>query len=237
MKKTNKFLISPLLIMGAFLILASGCTKVEDTFNPASTVKDIDGNVYTTVTIGTQVWMVENLKTTKYRNGESIANETDTTAWKDLKSGAYCWYNNDVKNKATYGAIYNGYSVLDDRYLAPKGWHIPTKTELTTLTNYLGGLSIAAGKMKESGTTHWSTPNTGATNSSGFKALPGGYSENLGYSTSGINEYGTWWSSTTLLRIGYYDCAWFIELDYSSANVRLDNSPYNFGSSVRCIKD
>jgi uncharacterized protein (TIGR02145 family) len=139
-----------------------------------NTVTDIDGNIYHTVTIGTQVWMVENLKTTKYRNGDPIPNVTGN-AWAALTTGAYCWYNNDAATyKATYGALYNWYAVADSRNIAPTGWHVPTDAEWTTLTTFLGGESVAGGKLKETGTNHWTSPNTGATNETGFTALPGG---------------------------------------------------------------
>ena len=139
------------------------------------TVVDIDGNVYNTVTIGTQVWMVENLKTTKYRNGDAIPNVTGNASWVALSTGAYCWYNNDAATyKATYGALYNWYAVGDSRNIAPSGWHVATDSEWTTLSTFLGGESIAGDKLKEIGTSHWLSPNTGATNSNGFTAFPGG---------------------------------------------------------------
>lgn len=231
--KKNKIWIYPFMILGVFLMFASSCTKVEDNNNPV-TVTDIDGNVYKTVTIGTQVWMAENLKTTKYRNGDPIPNVVGDAAWRTLTTGAYCWYgNNAVTNKPTYGALYNWYAVADSRNIAPTGWHVPIDAEWTTLTTYLGGESVAGGKLKESGTIHWTTPNTGATNSSGFKALPGGYQEGIGWSTSGIGEYGDWWSSS----IGSANRAWDRELDNASTSVRVAELDKFGCSSVRCIKD
>ena len=114
-----------------------------------------------------------NLKTTKYNDGTSIPNVTNDTSWSNLTTGAYCWYNNDVSYKNPYGALYNWYAVNTGK-LAPKGWHVPSDAEWTTLITYLGGESIAGGKLKEAGTTHWLSPNTEATNSTGFSALPGG---------------------------------------------------------------
>ncbi len=108
-----------------------------------TTVTDIDGNVYRTVKIGTQVWMAENLKTTKYRNGDPIANVTNGASWKALTTGAYCWYNNDAENKVTYGGLYNWFVVADSRKIAPTGWHVPTDAEWTVLTDFLGGLKVA----------------------------------------------------------------------------------------------
>ena len=152
------------------------------------TFTDIDGNVYHAVVIGTQTWMVENLKTTKYSNGDPIP-----TAVTSLTPGAYCMYNNDaVTYKADYGALYNWYAVADSRNIAPAGWHVPTKTDWTTLTDYLGGESVASGKLKENGSSHWLTPNTGATNSSGFTALPGGFYNYYYDNSYGVGLRGYW---------------------------------------------
>ena len=122
-------------------------------------VQDIDGNNYLTVTIGTQIWMAENLRTTKYNDGTAIPLVTDNTTWANLTTPAYCWYNNDAKtNGSTYGALYNWYSV-NTKKLCPTGWHVPNDTEWTTLTTYLGGTAVAGGKLKETGTAHWYSPN------------------------------------------------------------------------------
>jgi len=167
------------------------------------TMMDIDGNVYRTVTIGTQVWMKENLKTTRYRDGTPIACVTGNSAWAALTTPAYCYYNNDsAGNKATYGALYNWHVVdpANPRQIAPAGWHVPTAADWATLADRLGGEYVAGGKMKEAGTAHWQAPNTNATNSSGFTALPGGYRsdiglcEGMGYASYG--NFGYWWSST-----------------------------------------
>ena len=195
------------------------------------TVTDFDGNVYNTVTIGTQVWVVENLKTTRYRNGDAIPNITDTTAWAAQTTGAYCWYNNDATANKDYGLLYNWYAVTDNRNIAPVGWHVPTDAEWTTLTDYLGGMTIAGGKMKETGTTHWYSPNAGATNSSGFTALPGGALGGTTFSEVGI--YGIWWSSTASVA----SFAWFRDLYYSNANVIRNYTHNQYGFSVRCVRD
>ncbi len=170
-------------------------------FNPNLTygmMTDIDGNEYKTITIGTQTWMAENLKTTKYRNGDPIANVTENTAWTALATGAFCWYNNDAASyKAIYGALYNWYAAADSRNIAPAGWHVPSDLEWATLFEYLGGESLAFGKLKETGTTHWLTPNADATNISGFTALPGGQrSCDNGY-FSGVTIVSSWWRKTT----------------------------------------
>lgn len=201
------------------------------------TCTDADGNNYTTVTIGTQTWMVENLKTTKYSDGTAIPMVTDNSAWFNLSTPAYCWYNNDeATNKNTYGALYNR-SAVNTSKLAPAGWHVPTDTEWTTLTTYLGGESVAGGKLKEIGTDNWSSPNIGATNVSGFSALPGGGRGDSGGRFFRIGNYGAWWSTTE------YDTSnpWIRVLDnYSSSLSRCTNNLYGYGTngfSVRCVKD
>lgn len=197
------------------------------------TVTDIDGNVYHTVQIGTQVWMVENLKTTKYRNGDPIPNVTGDAAWSTLNTGAYSWYNNDAAtNKAIYGALYNWYAATDSRNIAPTGWHVPTDSEWTTLTTYLGGESVADGKLKEIGTTHWQSPNTGATNSSGFTALPGG-NRNEGGTFNTVGSLGYWWSSTNNGGCG----SWYRRI-YNTAPLGMRDCWYTrAGFSIRCLKD
>ncbi len=154
-----------------------------------------DGKTYTSLTIGTQQWMEKNLDVTTYRNGDLIPYVTDPAVWAGLTTGAWCYYNNDPSNNGTYGKLYNWYAVNDPRGLAPVGWHVPTDAEFTTLTTYLGGESVAGGKMKVTGTTTWVTPNTGATNTSGWAGLPGGYRTNDGaFANVGYN--GTWWSAS-----------------------------------------
>ncbi len=197
-------------------------------------VSDIEGNVYKTVAIGTQIWMAENLKTTKYRNGVSIPLVTTNASWAALTSGAYCLYNNDAASfKATYGALYNWYAVTDPRNIAPMGWHVPTDADWTTLINYLGNLSIDGSKMKEAGTSHWSDPNTGATNTSGFTGLPGGYR----YSNDGVfyyvGLYSYWWSSTE----NDTTSAWQRGLYYLDFKVTRDPYDKKYGYSVRLVKD
>jgi len=228
MKKLNALLL--ILIIAGF----TGCKKDVKTITPTNTVTDIDGNVYQTVTIGTQVWMAENLKTTKYRNGDPIPNVMDNAAWGALATGAYCWSNNDAAiYKAAYGALYNWYAVADSRNIAPIGWHVPADTEWTTLTTFLGGESVAGGKLKEAGTAHWNSPNTGATNSSGFAARPGDYRYSNGTFGS-IGHNGWWWSSPA----SDASNAWHRYLDYSYAAVgRGSNYSKQGGFSVRCVRD
>jgi uncharacterized protein (TIGR02145 family) len=156
------FLLSGLLFAQKMNIHTNGRIDIYNiadidsiTFNATSssgTVTDIDGNVYQTVTLGGQVWMAENLKVTRYRNGDPIPCVNDASAWSGLSTGAYCHYNNDFNNAAIYGRLYNWYAVSDSRNIAPGGWHVPTDTEWQTLVDLLGGSSVAGGKMKTTGT-------------------------------------------------------------------------------------
>jgi uncharacterized protein (TIGR02145 family) len=167
----------------------------QQTFTATSqTVTDIDGNTYNTVQIGTQVWMSENLKTSRYRNGGSIPYVVGNSDWQALTTGAWSNYNHDAANDPIYGKLYNWYTTLGDT-LCPAGWGVPTDDEWTTLTTYLGGESVAGGKMKSVGTTYWNDPNTGATNESGFSVLPGGYRNSDG-SFGNFRNYAFFWSAT-----------------------------------------
>jgi len=205
-------------------------------FNPSITygsMMDQDGNTYKTVTIGTQVWMAGNLKVTHYRNGNPIPNVTPGTQWSNLETDAYCNYDNDANNATTYGRLYNWYAVNDPSGLVPEGWHVPTGADWQTLVDYLGGSSVAGGKLKETGTTHWRSPNTGATNESGFSALPGGYRNDNG-SFYDIGARAGFWSSSESgpiyaksLYLFYYDS------EVYSFWGRTKRS----GFSVRCVRD
>ncbi len=208
--------------------------EISFTTGGPQTVNDIDGNVYNVITLGTQVWMVENLKTTRFNDGSAIPNITDAYAWCLQTGPGYCWYNNDQAAYGNpYGAIYNFYAASSGK-LAPAGWHIPTHAEWTALTDYLGGASVAGGKMKEAGTSHWASPNTGADNSSGFTALPGGYRSSATGEFHNIGMDGYYWTSTvsdplnSYLRYFYYQSA---AVSYRS------NASLNDGFPVRCVKD
>jgi uncharacterized protein (TIGR02145 family) len=234
MKKRTAIWIFPLAVMGIIIMLNSSCNK-KDVNNGSPLVPgivvDIDGNHYHTITIGTQVWMVENLKTTRFRDGSSIPLVILAQAWDTLMTPGYCWYDNDAgKYKNPYGALYNWYAVNTGK-LSPAGWHVPTEAEWSTLTDFLGGSYIAGGKMKEADTTHWWSPNTGADNSSGFTALPGGVRNNSG-SFMSIGEYGGWLSSTE----DNYNPSFIFLWCGSSQSTSGYTSPAD-GFSVRCIKD
>jgi uncharacterized protein (TIGR02145 family)/uncharacterized repeat protein (TIGR02543 family) len=193
-------------------------------------IKDQDGNVYTEVTIGTQVWMVQNLKTTKYNDGSAIPLVSDSATWAGLTTPGYCWYGNDVGNKATYGALYNWYTVNTGK-LAPVGWHVPTDAEWTTLATFIGGV-WPGGKLKEAGLAHWADPNEGATNEFGFTALPGGYRPPYGSFTE-ITKSGYWWCSTE----SDTSNAWYCYLYFFNDTFIRYSHYKSYGHSVRLLKD
>jgi uncharacterized protein (TIGR02145 family) len=199
-------------------------------FNPGltyETVSDIDANNYKTIQIGTQTWMAENLKTTKFNDGTPIPNVTADTIWAHLSTSAYCWsYNNETIFKDMYGAIYNYYAVETGK-LCPTGWHVSSASEWDTLSDYLGGREISGGKLKESGTTHWRSPNTGADNVSGFTALPGGERDANGYFW-GQAYHGRWWCSDN------WSMNW---LQYSTGTLDGMSCMSVCGFTVRCVKD
>ncbi|MCX6258773.1 MAG: fibrobacter succinogenes major paralogous domain-containing protein [Bacteroidia bacterium] len=226
----SKLLIYLFIVIGIVIMLMNSCKKDDNN----NIVKDIDGNVYHTVTIGSQVWMVENLKTTKFNDGTAIPLVTDSLAWSYLFTPGFCWYNNDASTyKNTYGALYNWYAVNTGK-LCPPGWHVPSDAEWTQLTDFLGGDSIAGGKMKESGTIHWYSPNIGATNSSRFTALPGGFRGNNGTFTSLVG-FGSWWSVTEA--VDDASSAYLRLLGYDRANVLRFIDAKSDGFSVRCVRD
>jgi len=196
---------------------------------------DTDGNNYPIVQIGTQTWMAENLKTTKYNDGTTIPNVVDNATWTGLLTSAYCWLNNDAKNMNIYGALYNWYSIGTNK-LAPTGWHIPADAEWVTLSNFLGGDPVSGGKLKEAGkTTYWVAPNTGATNEVGFTALPGGIRDQSGGIFKANATYGAWWTSTE----NGVTCAYAHSLANSDQKLTSDYFNQNYfkalGLSIRCI--
>ena len=210
------------------------------TFCQANVVRDIDGNVYRTVRIGSKIWMAENLKTTRYSDGRSIEQLTDDVRWSTTSSPAWCWYSNDASYENPYGRLYNWYAISESN-LCPNGWHIPSESEVdnnsewSTLINRLGGASQAGGKLKESGYAHWLNPNVRATNATGFTGLPGGSRKKDG-TFDGVRFEGLWWNtlernawgfSWSRCRILFYDSN---RIDYFDGDKRM-------GLSVRCVKD
>ena len=213
----------------------------EVTQNPTSgygpNITDAESNSYKTVYIGTQQWMAENLKVSKYSDGTTIPNITDNTEWYNNTTGAWSYYNNDAANNAKYGKLYNWYAVSKtsngNKNVCPTGWHVPTDTEWTVLTDYLGGYNVAeGGKLKEVGTTSWNSPNTSATNTSLFTGLPGG-SRNSNGNYNSIGYYGSWWSSSE----SNTGNAWYRFLNYDGGNANRSNNSRRSGLSVRCLRD
>jgi len=197
-------------------------------------VADADQNIYRTVKIGDQIWMAENLKATHFNDGTAIVEEQDAADWIALASAAYCWYANDeTTNKPLYGALYNWYAASAAN-LCPTGWRVSSDEDWTTLTTTLGGESVSGGKLKEAGTTHWLAPNTGADNSSGFTALPGGYRYRLDGTFADAGKLSYWWTSTEYTydnTKGYYR-----EMFNDQASIARDGAFKTAGKYVRCIK-
>lgn len=197
------------------------------------------------VTIGTQTWTTKNLDVTTYSDGTPIPQVTGQADWENLTTGAWCCYNNDPANGAIYGKLYNWYAVVgiwneasktdatQRKKLAPTGYHVPSDAEWTELTEYLGGETVAGGKMKEIGTAHWLSPNTDATNSSGFTGLPGGFRFNEGSFGGDIGYGGSWWSSSE----GITGIDWDGSLIYLSFYSKGYLTPKTGGFSVRCVRD
>lgn len=237
-----------LTVIGFACLLNCGCSK-DDNNDPAAGVRDIDGNVYSTVTVGTQVWLVENLKATRYSNGDPIPNVAGATLWSNLTTGAYCNFDNSTANAATYGRLYNWYAV-ETGNLCPTGWHVPTDAEWTALTDYLEtngfsydgatpGIHIA---KSLSSTTLWqSSTATGAVgntdypayrNKTGFTALPGGY-RYFGSEFNDLNLYGYWWTATEAPQSD----GWYRTWSYNNTQAFRNHTSPRDGFSVRCVKD
>jgi uncharacterized protein (TIGR02145 family) len=201
-------------------------------------VTDIDGNVYNTVQIGTQCWTQSNLKTSRYRNGDTIPTGLNNNDWGNTTSGAYSIYDNDPVNDGLYGKLYNHYAVTDSRSLCPTGWHVPSDGEWTTLENHLGGSSVAGDALKSTamhptpGGWWWYLSNTGATNSSGFTALPGGFRVRGGSCTN-LTNIGWWWSASV------WSASEAVErhLIFNTSSINRNASDRATGFSVRCVRD
>lgn len=255
MNKDKKIWFLLLVLSGFILLFTTNCSKDDDrpdnptngkttaVFNSGlvyGTMTDQDGNTYKTITIGTQTWMAENLRTTKYRNGEDIPEEKENSAWANLKTGVYCnpVRIDSIEFVATYGRLYNWYAVSDSRILAPSGWHVSTDDDMKVLMDYLGGLNVAGSKLKEVGTSHWSL-SIEATNEAGFTALPAGYLNPGSYINPGdffaigYSLYGYYWSATEVNNNDASEWA----LVYNGGSMWFFENPKEFGCSVRCVKD
>lgn len=224
MNKASKFNFVFILVISTFLF-----TKCE---KESGLPVDGDGNEYDTVVIGTQVWLAEDLKTTKYNNGVSIPLVTDNNQWSSMSSAAFCWYNNDPSVKENYGGLYNWWAV-NVSFLCPIGYHVPKKEEWETLINYLGGEETAGDKLKATGTQFWSTGNH-ATNETGFTAMPGGWCSPNDGTFASLGWSGSWWSSSP----GLDDySSWRVDMYASWSGAYLMGLSKKAGFSVRCIKD
>jgi len=232
-----------LLVLGIVIVIiyyvisSENKNHTNDQKEPDKTIAidSIDNHIYKTVKIGNQVWMSENLKTTRLNDGTVITLITDSSVWGNLKTPAYCWYDNDEATyKTAYGALYNWYAVNTGK-LCPTGWHVPSSAEWETLAYYLGHDSVAVEGLKETGTSHWASPNTGATNKSGFTALPGGLRK-PGMAFEGVGDQGNWWSSTGS---NAYDASYamYQSIDRNYYYHYINDAPKAVGFSVRCIKD
>jgi uncharacterized protein (TIGR02145 family) len=216
-------------------LFSQGTCEIEGLFAPppAPCVDPVtfDGYSYATVQIGDQCWFSENLRSDHYRNGDAIPGDMDNATWSGTSAGAQAYYLGEAVNLSEYGRLYNWYAVDDARGLCPSGWHVPSDDEYTALTDFLGGESVAGGKMKETGTAHWNSPNTGATNSSGFTGLGSGFRSSSGGFIFLLGK-GYFWSSSPS---GGY--AWGRILNYSYASVLRSSYNRRSGFPVRCVQD
>ena len=221
-----------------FAIVISSCGKEDEISDISSEITDQDGNVYTSVEIGSQVWMVENLKTTKYSDGTPIPNITDSAEWDALTTPAFSWYDNDEAFGNDYGALYNGY-VVETGKVCPTGWHVPSSEEFSILIEFNGGVEAAGAKLEEAGNSHWVSSSVLATNESGFTGLPGGgnYGLDPAGQFHGLGAVGYYWGSvqdSTLAFMRLWQSA--------NSNRRVitgfnDGKGKSWGRSVRCLKD
>ncbi len=214
----------------------SSSATFEKDFPNCGTVTDIDGNVYSTVQIGSQCWTDENVKMEHYRSGDAIPSGLSDASWQTTSSGASTIYDNNPTNKVTYGLLYNGFAAIDVRGLCPTGWHVPTDAEWMQLVDFLGGFAVAGGKMKTTGTSGagtglWSAPNVAASNSSGFSGLPGGNRAPSGLFGVQGNQ-GYWWSSS----VGATQ-AFNRECTFGGGDLINGSNDQHYGFSVRCLKD
>jgi uncharacterized protein (TIGR02145 family) len=221
--------ISLLLISGLAICMSFACTKEEKTGPEFGSVKDIDGNRYKTIIIGTQTWMAENLKTTHYRNGQEIANTTDSAEWSESTTGAYCNYDNNPANAEIYGRLYNFFAVADSRLIAPDGWHVSTKSEWETLITHLGGTPLAAPKIRMEGEYYWWAFGT-SNNESGFSAVGAGARIDVFRELKG---HALWWTSNEYTEAG----GEYAFVEALSSHLLIASGYKKLGCSIRCVKD
>lgn len=216
------------------LVLGSCKKDTDPKPGDVGSVTDVEGNVYQTVTINGLTWMTENLRVTRYRNGDNIDHLAGSDAWTNAQAGAYCHYENAESNALRYGCLYNWSAVNDARGLAPAGWHVASFTEWENLMETAGGRELAGGALKQEGTSEWEAPNLGASNTLHFNALPAGLRDEAytaPFYHAGLGGY--WWTSTN------YDIlnasCWYVLHDEASIFESLNGK--NCGLSVRCVKD
>jgi uncharacterized protein (TIGR02145 family) len=235
--------MGPLSLICSLILIITSLPLMAQLYTVGNGLKDIEGSEYGSVIIGQQEWMSENLNTGRYRNGQLIPNVQNGTDWGNLKTGAWAYYNNDETLGADYAKLYNWYAVDDIRGLCPTGWRVPDDEDWSELVEYLGGEIVAGGKLKLTGTDFWESPNTAATNESGFNGLPGGYRALSGGVFYTIKLSGIWWSATPNFDtenppIDVYErYSSYLVADRDWGGVRFDSGLSGRGYSVRCIKD
>lgn len=230
------------LLLFLLLIYLTGCESflsepskklAVDYTGQVDTVFDIDGNAYKTVGIGSQIWMAQNLKTTRLNDGTKIPQVKADSIWDFNPHIAFCWYNNDsIYNAKIYGSLYNYYTVSSG-LLCPIGWHVPSDSEWTVLVNFLGGNEKAGGKLKDYYTSYWSGPNVCFVNNYGFAALPGGRRSHYKGEFGNIGIMCSWWTSTSINKYSAYSRSMY----NSNTRISRNESRYGDGYSIRCIKD
>jgi uncharacterized protein (TIGR02145 family) len=241
-------MLRPVAVGVLAVVLASACINLDlpqapPAPPPLRSATDVDGNIYATVVIGNQEWMASNLKATRYRDGTPIALMEDAGTWASTRTGSYSWYDNDIANKDVYGALYNWYVIqylqvfgnIDD--ICPTNFYLPSRGVFEGLADALGGSMVASGALKEAGTSHWDSPNTGATNQSGFTALPAGNRDSSG-SFVAKGQSGSWWTSddTDVPDISLASSFYLDDKNtiYSST---VGSDPYEDGLAIRCMRD
>ncbi len=233
MRQNRRTFITLAVSIGVLLTISMGCSKNSDT-NPYQfgSVKDYEGNDYSTIAIGSQTWMAENLRSIKLNDGTPIAYVSNNYSWSTQTTPGYSYFSNDsVTYKKRYGALYNWYTVQTKK-ICPTGWHVPTDQDWTTLGSSLGIDSIAGGKLKATGTTYWYVPNLYATNSTGFSGIGSGYRfYNGSYNNSGYSA--TWWSATEYTA----NTVWYRFLSYNNGKFGRTYADKLYGFSIRCLKD
>ncbi len=233
----SSHIISRFLFSGFLIICFNSCDTSEPTLNTDNTgqrghLTDIQGNVYETFGIGTQFWMAQNLRTSRFNNGAEINYVTDDNKWKSLIQPGYCWYNNDSIENERYGALYNFFTV-ETGLLCPTGWHVPNRNDWRILINFLGGEDVAAGKMKSYYSRFWYSPTNTFSNPPGFSAIPGGFRSSLSKRQfSSIDTAGYWWTLNSESDSGYYS----IILKALSTAIHSSYHSKQDGLSIRCIK-